>query len=365
MQIKLEAVAGSASNAAKVFSMVKQMSMTTGLSPEDLTSTATGLMAAGYGMDKINEKLQQMSMFAVVSGKDVNEISGAFIRMRSLGYAQTRILGKMAKEGIPLIDSFKKFYNLSDAGWNKLAGKKIDFKLMEPVLESMTKKGSDFYNAYQKMLLTSGTSMERIHNATRVLSADFGEAFMKVFKVNDKLKDLSDNMDELEPKFENWLAANDGLLKMGGYIVAIGAALSVAAKAIGACDLALAAITQNPAAIATLTALVLAAQAYTAVKNVPWASIPGEAKEYAHMATSGRWKEAQGMVRNGMQSGLEDLKINNVANTILGGGSTSHTHYIEIGAPSSIDLRADLGDGKQYIGKSTFSANLGASTVGA
>jgi hypothetical protein len=231
MEIGLIGVAGSAANAAKIMSQVKQMSMATGLAPEGLTETARGLKAAGYSMDELGGKLKQMAMFAVVSGKDINEISSSFIRMRSLGYTSARLLGKMAKDGIPLVKAFKEYYNLSDKAWNKLASKKIDFKLMEPVLASMTKNGSSFSEAYRKMLMTTGTSAERIHNIMRIMAADFGDSLNNVFGIDSHMKGIADSLMRAEPKLKAWLDANPELIQtgtiLGGIFIALTGVASV------------------------------------------------------------------------------------------------------------------------------------------
>jgi len=225
MQIRLESVAGSAKNAAKVMASVKEMSLSTGLSPEGLNQTATKLLAAGYGMDKINEKLKQMSVLAVGSGRDITEIASGLIRMKTVGYAQGRFMARMSQQGIPLVKAFKEYYHLSDKAWNNLTSKKLDFKLIEPVLDSMTKKGSDFYESYRKMLMTTGTSADRVHNALRFIAADFGDALFKVYGIEGGMKGIADRLAELEPKIKAWLEANPEVFKMAVNIGLIGAAL--------------------------------------------------------------------------------------------------------------------------------------------
>ena len=354
MQIRLESVAGSAENAAQAFALVKKFSLTTGLAPEMLTDMSTKLLAVKTSMADLPEKMRQMTMFAVVAGDKYPLVESALTKMRATGGATSRILTSLAKAGIPLIQAL----GLSTKGLQLLKGKVIDMKVVEAAFAKMTKEGSDFSNAYQKMLLTSGTSMDRLHNAFRIISADFGKAFMKVFDVDGKLASLADHMDELEPKFEKWLERNRDLIKMGTYIFVIVTALSAVARSIVAIRLALLALAANPIVFAILTAIVAAGKALTAISNIQWKSLPGEFKQMASMVANGKGMEALKMTGQAVDKAAENTSMANVATKILGGKQTSDVNvnaqgHVVIAQPGQPNKKVPL----------TF--NTGTSTVGA
>jgi hypothetical protein len=229
MEIGLIGVTGSAANAAKVMNDIKQMSMATGIAPEALVQTATSLKAAGYSMDELNEKMRQMSVFAVGSGKDIETISQTFVRMKVTGQSSTRMMTMLAKQGIPLMEAFKKYYGLSDKAMAAIGKHAISIKLIEPVLKDMTKEGSAFYESYKQMLMTTGTSSERIHNAMRLMAADFGNSLLSVFGVDEHMGNIANYLAIAEPKFKAWLDENPELIKMGTILGGIGVALTAVA----------------------------------------------------------------------------------------------------------------------------------------
>lgn len=223
MQIKLEAVAGSAANAAKVMNSIKQISMSTGIAPEVLKDMATKLLATKTSMEDLPKKMQQMAMFAVVAKDKYSLVESALTRMRTTGGATTRTLVALSNAGIPIV----KELNLSVTGMQKLTGKTIDMKIMEKALDNMTKKGSAFYESYKKMIMTMGSSSERVHNILRFISADLGDSLAQTFGIKNGMAGVADKLMAIEARIKPFLQAHPMLIKMVVYIGLIAAGLAV------------------------------------------------------------------------------------------------------------------------------------------
>lgn len=339
MKIRLEAVTGSAANAAKVMESIKQMSMATGISPEILKDMATKLLATKVSMEDLPEKMRQMSMFAVVAKDKYSLVEAALTRMRVTGGATSRTLVALSNAGIPLL----KELNLSTNGLQKLKGKTIGIEKIESALKNMTREGSSFYESYKRLLMTTGTSADRIHQSIRFISSDFGDALLKVFGLNGGMKDFADKLSDIEPKIKEWLSANPDLVKMITYasglsivLIGVAAAFNTISKSVIILRTVLLTLAGNPAILALLVALTGLAKVALTLQavNFKGMSIAGF-EGIAELAKKGQLGRLSGEFTSGVGKGVDAAQLSNAPKLI----SPFLQHNVDItGMPSTINL---------------------------
>jgi len=226
MRIKLNAFTGSAQSTAQIMGSIRSLALATGLNPEELGGSAAGLLRQGYRIDQINEKLRQMSVLSVVSGQSIESITSALGRINLTGSISTGLMARMDRLKIPLTKAFKEFYDISDANWAKnFKGKSISAALMEPVLASMTGRGSKFSAAYDERLRTMGSSLERIHVAIRYIAGDFGTVLMSTLGIDTGLQGIADKLASFAQKSKPFFESHRGFIKFLAIGVAIAAVI--------------------------------------------------------------------------------------------------------------------------------------------
>jgi len=341
MRIRLEALTESARNASNLTETIKKMSLMTGISPEDLTKTARLLLAQGYSVDQLNQKLKQMSVFAVASGENINEIVAILGRMKTMGFTNIRFMAMLSREGIPMIKAFREYYHLSDKAWGALASRKLSFKLIEPVLSKLTEKGGKFAKSYQEMLKTGQISMKRFHIVLRLISADLADATFQAFGMGGGFSAAVDKLQKMQPEIKKFLANNPELVKMGTYFALILVTLGPMALAIAAVTKVVVAlkIAISPVALAII-GIVSAVQA---LKGISFKGVGKEFAQLFNMIKTGRYREIGLGLTSAMGTAGEQTTlgggIHSAGSSLFGYMGKQLNGNINVNAPKSIDLK--------------------------
>jgi len=169
MKISLEAVTGSAANAAKIFDIIRKQSMITPLAPEALTQAAIKLRNLGVPLKDLPKTLSKFSTLALGSGTDasmlVTKFGKAFLGMNTDLRAVTRI-----SKDLPIAEAIQKVLGLSDkafASIKKQKGVMISAATMQKAINYLTQQGSSFYDAATKRANSLPAVLKEIHSAMR------------------------------------------------------------------------------------------------------------------------------------------------------------------------------------------------------
>ena len=228
MTLSLQAFTGSAESAAKVMEEIKNQSMKTPISTDELTKAATMLLQTGTPVNEVSKRLQQMSIMAIATGQDVVSLTNKLSKFHALGSAPPRSFARIMPALIQEMRSMATQAGLSKQAIDKLfggGGTKISWELLQKTMDNLTIKGGAFFNVMEAKSNVWESLLIEIHNELRIMAADLGDVILSFFGIDGSLISLRDKIAIVTKKFHEFLEGHKKLVGISLAILAIAAAL--------------------------------------------------------------------------------------------------------------------------------------------
>lgn len=213
MQLKLEAVTGSAVAASTMMDNMKSIAESTGVAPESLAKGSQLLLSYGYSLDQVGAQLKTFTDLSAGSGIPLENLIRSIGRMKVMDKFQAISMQRLA--GLPLIPYLKKVYaqmGVNDAQFGVLLHKnKIHFKEVQEALDLMER--TQFQGMAVKHAKDIGGAMQRLHVIIRYFAFDLGNMFVKSGAL-DFFNNLLDVLVRAENKFHEFVSLHPQLAKM-------------------------------------------------------------------------------------------------------------------------------------------------------
>jgi tape measure domain-containing protein len=223
LEASLSILTGSAKKGEEVFRRLKEFAATTPFELTDIVNAEKQLLAFGFSVDHSYNALQYLGDIAAATGGDLNGLTTILGQAKAIGAVYTADLRQLANRGIPIFDVLQKKLQVSGEELNKMVTDgKIDFRILEAALMSMTQEGGLFFQGMQKQAQTTAGAFSNFQDVVNLTLADFGEAIMEAFSVRENLIRFTEWIGDLKDRF---MALDDSQKRMIVTVAAVAAAI--------------------------------------------------------------------------------------------------------------------------------------------
>ncbi len=206
LRIIFRTMLGDAVQAMSTMSQLKEFSIKTPFTPEEVFKSSKALLAFGFAAKEQIGLIKMLGDVSAATGKPLEEMAFIYGKIFSRGKAQARELNQLIMAGVPIVGELAKVMkkpameiaNLSKQG-------KIGFKDVEKAFKSMTSEGGKFYNLTETRSKSLSGRWSTLKGSAMDLGRAIGDAFapglLKVMafitKLTDSLTAFTDGMRDM------------------------------------------------------------------------------------------------------------------------------------------------------------------------
>jgi len=232
--------------------MMKQLNDFTAKTPfqiDAVAASARQLIAAGTGIEEVNEQLQFLGDIAATTGQPINEIAAIFAKVNAKGKVELENLNQLAERGIPV------FKGLADATGllpSELGAGAVSVQQFNDYLKGLTKEGGFAEGAMERLSQTASGKFSTALDNLKLAGAALAEDLLPVISdLLDYVVALSQSFVELSPSTKKII------LIFGGLAAALGPVLFILPQILAAVPLVTAAFVTMKIHVLALNAALL------------------------------------------------------------------------------------------------------------
>jgi len=233
LQVSFETMLGSADKAVKMMKDLQNFSATTPFQFDDISKSATQLLAFGVESDEIQNKLRFLGDIAAGANVPLTDMAAIFGKAKAKGKAMTEELLQLSDRGVPVIKVLAEQLKTTEGDIFELASQgKISFEIIQTALKSMSEEGGLFFDLMRKQSMTLDGRISTLKDNFTLLKAALGSLFL------GQSGEIVVKMTAIVEKVKEWIKANPELAKTliitGSAIIALATGLAILGIAIPA-----------------------------------------------------------------------------------------------------------------------------------
>ena len=240
IKTQFEVLTGSVQGANAAVQQLQDFSSATPFAFEEVANAGKQLLAFGFEVSEIENKLESLGNVAAASGKGVGELSTIFGQVSAAGKLTGERLLQFQERSIPIGPALAKTLGVAESAVKDLVSKgAVDFATFEKAFDSLSQKGGFAFGGLEKASQTLDGQISTLKDNFALIAGEVGQAFLPTIKevttaTTEFLQELRDN----EPLKENIVL----FLKWGAIISGTVAALATAGLVMVKVKVALAAL---------------------------------------------------------------------------------------------------------------------------
>jgi tape measure domain-containing protein len=205
-EISFKTMLGGADAAKLALENLSQFSLVTPFTPEQVIRSGRTLLAFGFQVDDLTNKLKIIGDISAGTGKDFNELTAIFGKAKASGKLMSEDINQLTDAGIPIIKELAKNFGIAESQIKEMATKgRIGFKDLELAFETMTAQGGLFHNLMEEQSKSAGGLLSTIDGFKSNILKSFGTIAL------DALKPLLSLMVEMLGPISDFLKTERGL----------------------------------------------------------------------------------------------------------------------------------------------------------
>lgn len=214
-------LAGGANEAAQLVNQLNEFTAKTPFQLEAVGNAARQLIAAGTGVDEVNQQLQFLGDIAATSGSSIDEIAAIFSKVQAKGKVELESLNQLAERGIPIFTALSEATGLPAS---ELGAGAVSLDQFNETLASFAEEGGFAAGAMQRLSQTAAGKFSTALDNLKLAGAELGAELLPL------IKDLLDQVVEVAQSFSR---LDSGTKKLIIRLAAFAAAMGPVSKGIG------------------------------------------------------------------------------------------------------------------------------------
>lgn len=222
-------LAGGANEAAQLVNQLNEFTAKTPFQLEAVGNAARQLIAAGTGVDEVNQQLQFLGDIAATSGSSIDEIAAIFSKVQAKGKVELESLNQLAERGIPIFTALSKATGLPAS---ELGAGAISVQQFNDTLASFAEEGGFAAGAMQRLSETTAGKFSTAMDNLKLAAAEIGEVLLPVInRILEGTISLAQKFGGLSSGVKTAIVVIGGLAAaMGPLFVAIGSVIGAYAN---------------------------------------------------------------------------------------------------------------------------------------
>lgn len=176
LQVKMEVLTGSAAEASRLVSEVRQLALDTPISIAGGSQAVATLLAMGESSAYVMEEMRMLGDIAAGTGQPLNEVAQVFGQVMQAGRLTGNELRQFNERGIPLLRELSNMYGVSAAKIREMVEEgKIGSAAVYEAFQRMTESGGLFNGMMERMNQTMLGQWEKLWDNMTNTAARFFE----------------------------------------------------------------------------------------------------------------------------------------------------------------------------------------------
>jgi tape measure domain-containing protein len=281
IKTELQVMTGSVEAAEAAYRQLQNFAAATPFELEGVAGSAKQLIAFGFSVDSITDKLKIIGDVAAGSGKPLNEVTQIFGQVAAAGKLTGERLNQLQEAAIPIGPALAKTMGVAESSIRDLVSNgQVSFKDFEKAFSSLAQQGGVFFDGMKKQSETLEGRLSSLSDTFSESASNIGSAFLPVLKevvtsIDETIKANREAIKAFSVRFgeqfqeffktavENGKAFVQFLRDNAELLAFVGTALGVAAAGWAAYATAVTAASIAQAAFAAVNPVVLALGAAT------------------------------------------------------------------------------------------------------
>lgn len=214
---QFQTLTGSAQLATKVVKDLQEFTARTPFQFESVSKAGQQLLAFGFSVDQMNEKLQQIGDVSSASGKDISELSQIYGQIAAQGKLTGERLNQLLEAAVPIGPALAKTLGIAESSVRTFVSEgRVGFKEFEQAFASLSKEGGFAFEGMIKQSTTLSGLMSTVGDNVSLLASDVGQQLLPTMK-------------EMATQFLGFV---DSLRKSNTFISLVKDTISVSASAV-------------------------------------------------------------------------------------------------------------------------------------
>ena len=193
---EMTTMTGSAEKAAEVMSSLSDFAATTPFQLEGIARAAKQLIAFGFEVDSITDKMKIIGDVAAGSGSQLSDVALIYGQVAAAGKLTGERLLQFQERAIPIGPAIAETMGIAEESVKDMVSKgKVDLETFETAFKTLTEEGGLFFNSMIDKSETTAGVISTLQDNFSLLAADLGKQFLPQFKIVAKAltKFIADN----------------------------------------------------------------------------------------------------------------------------------------------------------------------------
>lgn len=227
--VEFRVLTGSVESANQALDQLRAFTARTPFQFEDVANAGRTLLAFGFEVNSIEQRLQSLGDVAAVSGKPIGELAVIFGQVAGAGKLTGERLNQLQEAGVNVVPAIANELGVLETQVRSLVSKGVvDFKTFENAFNSLSQEGGIAFGGLDKLSATLGGRLSTLSDAFVDLVAEVGNQFLPTLKsaaafLTDFLQQIRNN-----PAFVTFTASVLGIGAALSGLVATGALAAIA-----------------------------------------------------------------------------------------------------------------------------------------
>ncbi|AGO49136.1 tail length tape measure protein [Cellulophaga phage phi39:1] len=177
LETSLEVMTGSAEAGKKALADLSEFTATTPFQLEDVGNSAKQLLAFGFTVDQVKEKLFSIGDIAAGSGNGLGDISKIFGQISAAGKLTGERFNQLQERAVPIGSAIAKSMGVAESSVKDLISSgKVSFKDFETAFTSLSTSGGLFEGAMKKQSETIAGLFSTLKDNVQLALAEIGRS---------------------------------------------------------------------------------------------------------------------------------------------------------------------------------------------
>lgn len=188
-RVALEGIVGSASEAAKAMSGLKQMALESPFELKNLVGYTKQLSAYGIAVEELLPTTNKLADLSAGLGVDMSRLILAYGQVNAASVLRGQELRQFTEAGVPLVEKLsEKFTELNGKlvttgeVFEMISKRQVSFEMVAQVLSDMTSEGGEFYKMQENLTDTLYGQIEKLKDTWTIELNNIGSSWGKMLR---------------------------------------------------------------------------------------------------------------------------------------------------------------------------------------
>ena len=209
-QVAFQTMLGSVEKGNAVIKELQQFANFTPFDTDEVVQAGRKLLSVGVAVEDLTRTMNLLGNISAGTGKDLNELTRIFGKVRSNAKLQGEELNALLDAGIPILQVLGERLGKTSAEIRQMVTKgKIDFATFEAAMSSMSEEGGMFFELMEKQSKTLGGRISTLFGIFKDQARQFGDTYVAPIlgDIVNFGQGVIDNIKTLQQPFSNLVTA--------------------------------------------------------------------------------------------------------------------------------------------------------------